>query len=318
MEIKIRKEDVKDYHKIALINALAFTNENFIGELALVDTLRHGLNFDSELSLVALINDEVVGHILFYPFNANINNTIVQSVLLGPVAVLPKFQKLGIGGKLIKEGHEIAAKKGCKYSFLWGHDTYYPKLGYVTNMFGDATLKIKRSNIKKLDVKICERGLKEEDINLLNSMWDNYYGRVDLAIKPSNSLIDWINNYSNIRSKVLEIDNEVIGYLRYEKNNYKDIKMFLAKDKLSALQILSYIDSKLSDGDYISLPLHEQSVAKEAFSELTVEFNLETWGACMIKILDNDCKEIVKYCNDVENKNRKVGQVILPPFYEME
>ncbi|ERJ12014.1 GNAT family N-acetyltransferase [Haloplasma contractile] len=66
MKVIIRTEKYSDIHQIAEINALAFKNSNPLNEVILVDSLRHRKEFDPELSLVAEVNGEVIGHILFF------------------------------------------------------------------------------------------------------------------------------------------------------------------------------------------------------------------------------------------------------------
>ena len=44
---------------------------------------------------------------------------------------MPKYQRQGIGKKLIEKGHRIARKLGFHYSVVLGSEKYYPKLGYV-------------------------------------------------------------------------------------------------------------------------------------------------------------------------------------------
>ncbi|MCK5809178.1 N-acetyltransferase, partial [bacterium] len=54
---------------------------------------------------------------------------------LAPMAVSPKNQKKGIGGKLIRKGFEIATNLNFKSVIVLGHDKYYPKFGF------EATIK---------------------------------------------------------------------------------------------------------------------------------------------------------------------------------
>jgi predicted N-acetyltransferase YhbS len=49
---------------------------------------------------------------------------------LGPIAVLPKYQKEGIGGMLINTGHKKALELGYMSVVLLGHPSYYPRFGY--------------------------------------------------------------------------------------------------------------------------------------------------------------------------------------------
>lgn len=58
-----------------------------------------------------------------------INET--TQIALAPISVLPKFQKQGIGGMLIKEGHKIAKELGFEFSVVLGDPLYYTKFGYI-------------------------------------------------------------------------------------------------------------------------------------------------------------------------------------------
>ena len=79
------------------------------------------------LSLVAVDDDGVIGHILFS--RVHINSTPVLS--LGPLAVLPDHQNQGIGGALIQAGLTATRAAGEHLVILLGHPTYYPRFGFL-------------------------------------------------------------------------------------------------------------------------------------------------------------------------------------------
>jgi putative acetyltransferase len=82
------------------------------------------------LSLLAYVDNQPVGHILFtHAYIAN--NPKVEVSFLAPLAVIPKFHKQGIGGALIKEGLARLTKAGVDLVFVVGHPTYYPRYGFV-------------------------------------------------------------------------------------------------------------------------------------------------------------------------------------------
>ena len=89
--------------------------------------LRAASSFIPELSLVAVEDGKIVGHILFTKI------TIGESIelALAPLSVLPAYQRRGIGLALIREGHRIAKKLGYNYSVVLGSPTYYPRSGYI-------------------------------------------------------------------------------------------------------------------------------------------------------------------------------------------
>ncbi len=125
----IRQEKVSDYEAVyALIEEAFASAEHADGnEQDLVEALRKGRAFIPELSLVAEIDHQLAGHILFT--KANVGD---QEVLaLAPLAVKPKYQRQGVGTALILEGHKRAKELGYQYSVVLGSETYYPRVGYV-------------------------------------------------------------------------------------------------------------------------------------------------------------------------------------------
>lgn len=127
MKITIRKESEPDFSAIQELNKLAFGQDN---ESNLIDALRKGQSFIPGLSLVALYENKIVGHILFTKIKIIDLNQIHESLALAPIAVIPQFQKQGIGGLLIKHGLARAADLGFKSVIVLGHEHYYPKFGF--------------------------------------------------------------------------------------------------------------------------------------------------------------------------------------------
>lgn len=129
MEVLIRKEAKEDFRAVYAINQEAFGQDD---EAKLVDALRKSDAFIPQLSLVATIADEIVGHILFTKIKiiANDQNEF-DSLALAPMAVKSGFQKQGIGGQLIKHGLSIATELGYQSVIVLGHEHYYPKFGFV-------------------------------------------------------------------------------------------------------------------------------------------------------------------------------------------
>ena len=127
--LNIRQEQPADYNAVYQVVKEAFANaEHTDGdEQDLVVRLRKSKSFIPELSLVAVENEKIVGHILFT--RAFVNG--LEVLALAPLSVLPEYQNRGIGQSLIKQGHIIAQKMGYKYSVVLGHAAYYPKSGYV-------------------------------------------------------------------------------------------------------------------------------------------------------------------------------------------
>ena len=125
----IRQEQPADHNAVFHVVKEAFARAEHTdgNEQNLVTALRNSKSFIPELSLVAMEDGIIVGHILFT--SAFVND--IEVLALAPLSVLPGYQNRGIGLSLIKEGHRIARKLGYQYSVVLGHAKYYPKAGYV-------------------------------------------------------------------------------------------------------------------------------------------------------------------------------------------
>ena len=126
---KIRKENKNDYNEVYNVIKKAFeTAEHSDGnEQDLVVRLRKSKAFIPELSLVAVEENKIVGYILFTKIKIKDNIELA----LAPLAVLPEYQRKGIGKKLIETGHNIAKNLGYHYSIVLGSENYYSKMGYI-------------------------------------------------------------------------------------------------------------------------------------------------------------------------------------------
>lgn len=132
MNIRIRKEEPKEYSIVFRLIEKAFRTEEQSDhrEQFLVERLRKSSSFIDELSLVALHNDKIVGHLLLTKIKINSVDQSFNSLALAPVSVLPEYQKMRIGSRLILAGHQKARELGFSSVVLLGHKDYYPRFGY--------------------------------------------------------------------------------------------------------------------------------------------------------------------------------------------
>lgn len=110
---------------IRQVNEAAFGSSD---EANLVDALRADLVV--LLSLVAELDGRVVGHILFSRMSIETPTGAVPAVALAPMAVLPPFQRQGIGGRLIRHGLDALRGLNERIVIVVGHATYYPRFGF--------------------------------------------------------------------------------------------------------------------------------------------------------------------------------------------
>ncbi len=124
MEFNIRNEETKDIEQVRSIVRATFPTG---AESKLVDVLR--ANGKAILSLVAVNDDNVLGHILFSPVTTTLPNG-AKGIGLAPVAVRPDVQSHGIGSKLIYEGLRLCKELGFDYCVVLGDPKYYHRFGF--------------------------------------------------------------------------------------------------------------------------------------------------------------------------------------------
>ncbi len=124
----IRKEKNTDFESITNVTIEAFKNhpisrqtEHFIiNALRSADALT--------ISLVAEMDGQLVGHIAFSPIT--ISDGTTEWYGLGPVSVLPEYQRKGIGKTLINKGLSLLKDMGAHGCALVGPPEYYIKFGF--------------------------------------------------------------------------------------------------------------------------------------------------------------------------------------------
>jgi putative acetyltransferase len=57
-------------------------------------------------------------------------NEKLTGAALGPMAVLPDYQRQGIGSKLVEAGNRKLKDAGCPFVIVVGHAPYYPRFGF--------------------------------------------------------------------------------------------------------------------------------------------------------------------------------------------
>ena len=128
MNIVIRNETAADVDAIAEVTIAAFktleishhTEQFIIAALRAANALT--------LSLVAEVDGCIVGHIAFSP--VTMSDGTQNWYGLGPVAVLPEYQRQGIGKALIQEGLARLKEMNAQGCCLVGHPEYYRKFGF--------------------------------------------------------------------------------------------------------------------------------------------------------------------------------------------
>ena len=128
----IRNETSSDIEAISKVTIAAFKNLAISNhtEQYIINALRDANALT--ISLVAEVCGQVVGHIAFSP--VTISDGSLNWYGLGPISVLPEYQKQGIGKSLMHEGLSLLKAMGGKGCALVGDPNYYERFGFRNNL----------------------------------------------------------------------------------------------------------------------------------------------------------------------------------------
>jgi putative acetyltransferase len=124
-QVEIRGRTAADDAAIRRLNDDAFGGTY---ESRLIEDLRvAGLD---AVELVAVENDDIIGHILFSVLATTIDRQPVPALALAPMAVRPDRQRRGIGSVLVSAGLALARSRDWRAVIVLGHKSYYPRFGF--------------------------------------------------------------------------------------------------------------------------------------------------------------------------------------------
>jgi predicted N-acetyltransferase YhbS len=134
MSISVRLEEEKDYKNVEYMTREAFWNLYRPGcvEHLIVHKIRKVPAFIKELSFVACDSDRIVGNIIYSKAKViNAENKEFEVLCMGPIGVLPSYQRQGIGSLLMNYSIERAKQLGHKAIIIFGDPKYYHRFGFM-------------------------------------------------------------------------------------------------------------------------------------------------------------------------------------------
>ncbi len=133
MEISLRHEMAADYTSVEQVTREAFWNLYVPGcsEHYLAHVMRDHRDFIPDLDYVACIDNQIVGNIM-YTKSKVIDETgqTIETLTCGPVSVLPKYQRKGIGSALIQQTSSRARAQGYPAIIIYGSPSNYCRHGF--------------------------------------------------------------------------------------------------------------------------------------------------------------------------------------------
>lgn len=121
----VRNEQPQDQEHVRTVNEVTFGRSD---EADLVERLR--LEEAVLLSLVAELDREIIGHILFSRMTVETAQGPIATVSLAPMAVLPGYQRRGVGTRLVRRGLDELRDRSERIVLVLGHEHYYPRFGF--------------------------------------------------------------------------------------------------------------------------------------------------------------------------------------------
>lgn len=112
-DLEIRRENQDDRDAISQVVAAAFGSE---AEARLVEAIRASSSFVPELSLVALLDHRVVGHVMVSAATLRDGENLYRIANLSPLAVAPDAQRRGVGSALVRA---VTSEPMSWVSHLW-------------------------------------------------------------------------------------------------------------------------------------------------------------------------------------------------------
>lgn len=118
-----------EYDQMRAVSIEAFGGDESIG--VLLDALRDSWAWSDGLSFVAVLDDELVGQVLYTSAILDAPARLVDVLVLSPVGIRTDLQGQGIGDRLIRSTlATLDADRSEPLVFLEGSPAYYPRFGF--------------------------------------------------------------------------------------------------------------------------------------------------------------------------------------------
>ena len=127
--MKIREETGADAPEIAALTRAAFGGDY---EASLIENLRAARLVI--VSLIAVQEDAVFGHILFSELAVEVDQRRVKAAALAPMAVRSDHWRRGIGSQLVQAGLTVLRDRGYETVIVLGNPDYYPRFGFSASL----------------------------------------------------------------------------------------------------------------------------------------------------------------------------------------
>lgn len=202
MDVIIRNEKAEDFDQVENLTREAFWNLYVPGcnEHYLVHIMRNHPDFIKKLDFVAEYNGEIIGNIMYTKAWLYSEDGIkIEIASFGPISVLPKYQRKGVGSALIRHTIDIAKNDGINVIVIFGDPCNYCKHGFksskdfnISDMNGEypysmLALELKEGTVKGHNWKYKYSSVLE--INEINAeKYDKKFEHKEKGYNPSQEI----------------------------------------------------------------------------------------------------------------------------------
>jgi len=211
MDVIIRNEKAEDFNQVENLTREAFWNLYVPGcnEHYLVHIMRDHPDFIKKLDFVAEYNGEIIGNIMYTrAWLYSEDGVKMEIASFGPISVLPKYQRRGVGSALIHHTIDIAKKDGINIIVIFGDPHNYCKHGFKSS----------------------------KDFNISDMTGEYPYGMLALELKEG---VVKGHNWKYKYSPVLEINE--IDAEKYDKRFEHKEKGYNPSQEIFSIAIRSYL-----------------------------------------------------------------------------
>ncbi len=164
MQITIRQTKKTEYNYTENFTREIFWNLFTPGctDHFILHNLRKSKEYIPQLDLLVIYNKKIVGHIISSKAKVVDNQHKEHEILcVGPFAILPEMQKMGIGTQLLKHSITVAKELAYKGMILFGDPNYYHRFGFDDARKYGITTKEGQNFPQFMALELQKNGLNE-------------------------------------------------------------------------------------------------------------------------------------------------------------
>ena len=165
MQVEIKREKPVARDEVDVLYKLSFEKEDIS---SVIRKFRDSELFIPELSRVARINDQIIGSIMLAKGEIVRGRRHTPVIIIVGMAVLPKYQGLGVGEELMRSAFLKARKHQFKAILVFDQDEYFTKFGFTLASDYEITTSIEIGEDEFYALELEEGYLEDARGNLKN------------------------------------------------------------------------------------------------------------------------------------------------------